>query len=1125
MYMKQKYSRFSKWILRNIFGTDVNVYKRELREHNLCVTKLKQDISDYRKKLSENSRELQQEKKRFLTQSKQIKTLETNIRKYDSKIEFYEQSVLQQETFISELQEYYEQVIQTNKEIEDSWQAEKLCIVELKKDISVYRKKLSESDSELKREKKNLSIQVSNVKSLESRLWESESKKENLEKTIQNQKGVVRELEKTNAQLQKEKRCIEKEKMSITNMLTSKVNELDVVSRKNEDLQKQLDKERAVVRDLHKQLQHLSEIGSSIDNNRDVTLDEEDYEESIKQNKVLSELIVEKESKIQLLSERNEELTQEEKAHKFVLKEKNDKIEKLQKNIEELVKLHQNDKLLIEQYLNKIQELKSTASSISFNDDEDNIVPEKKSSGGEDIVQIVSAAVDSTVKKEDLREVKTRISSVSVNARRDVCENGESNSMDMPVLSADGTITTNRSIKEVNNVRTGENIEADEFFCRPKKEISQYSRQLEIISRTGNEALFVCAKCGNPVKISKITTGNGESLFFVHNSHDVVCSWKKVHSIKVSPMTTLCDEEIVASKEEFTRYERLKQLIFDTLSKQKENDDSIEEFVIDKKIKIPGKRRKLRVDVYVRWCGKNIVFKLQRTNDTIQDLVTYDEFCKTHNIFIIWVFGSDARNHYSYLLEHNYQNTIFDNHSCVYILDKEAEEACVSNQRLTLKCNWLEDGKNWHYTLSKNEANGILITLADLMFNDTKGYKPFYKGIPVIYQKRYDEVVLLRPSIYKYRLDNLWGLYNQKKGVQSECKYSDIWIDDYRRIAVEIPDPLKPKIGLLSDSGEETYSEKVHLATDLYIITFFGVSFLADSAKQRMSEEFDEIVMWCHNRLIVKSEDRYGIIDYKGKRVVDMIYSSIKKTDDRRAEVNLNGKVFSIGIDGKSVADEEIQLKDGFVKVRIQNKWGIKDSKGNFVVKCLYDEIASFRCRFFGFLKREGLIKLSEAPHYNYRLPFLAQFISNNTKDLIFELGGIKLNMPKNEYNYDECMINRFYECYLLNIETNKEPDERYTIAKASHSTYSLRMSHVDLQDDFELDKIYRGKIVDIKHNKRLILKFPDGKKSYISKSRIQRSGKNPEQYIIGSSITLKKIDFELYFESTVWEVMVEEGV
>ena len=34
MYMKQKYSRFSKWILRNIFGTDVNVYKRELREHN-----------------------------------------------------------------------------------------------------------------------------------------------------------------------------------------------------------------------------------------------------------------------------------------------------------------------------------------------------------------------------------------------------------------------------------------------------------------------------------------------------------------------------------------------------------------------------------------------------------------------------------------------------------------------------------------------------------------------------------------------------------------------------------------------------------------------------------------------------------------------------------------------------------------------------------------------------------------------------------------------------------------------------------------------------------------------------------------------------------------------------------
>ena len=40
MYMKQKYSRFSKWILRNIFGTDINVYKRELREHNHIPQKI-----------------------------------------------------------------------------------------------------------------------------------------------------------------------------------------------------------------------------------------------------------------------------------------------------------------------------------------------------------------------------------------------------------------------------------------------------------------------------------------------------------------------------------------------------------------------------------------------------------------------------------------------------------------------------------------------------------------------------------------------------------------------------------------------------------------------------------------------------------------------------------------------------------------------------------------------------------------------------------------------------------------------------------------------------------------------------------------------------------------------------
>ena len=47
-----------------------------------------------------------------------------------------------------------------------------------------------------------------------------------------------------------------------------------------------------------------------------------------------------------------------------------------------------------------------------------------------------------------------------------------------------------------------------------------------------------------------------------------------------------------------------------------------------------------------------------------------------------------------------------------------------------------------------------------------------------------------------------------------------------------------------------------------------------------------------------------------------------------------------------------------------------------------------------------------------------------------------------------------------------------------------------------------------------IYLRKPDSKK-----------WENPEQYIIGSYITLKKIDFELYYESTVWKVMDEEGV
>lgn len=1116
--MMQKYSSLSKWILRKIFGINILAIDCELQKSSLNVKKVKKELSVCRKKLIDSYDEIRQEKRRYLIQEKQLKDLEVRIGEYDLKIAACQHKAQQQKALISDLQKAFGDVNQIKKDLEEDCQKYKSRIESLQDEISACRINLGKSNVALRQEKNTLSAQVEKVRNLEYQLHESDSHIENLNKIIENQEGIVRNLEADKKQLQKGKDSAEKEMESIKKKLTSTEKDLETIFFQNADLQKQLVEVKTKAEEQYVQIQNQSKKLASMESNEGEHCSGEDYEDIVKKNKELSQLLAENEGKLQILAEKNVILLQKKDTIKYHLERQKNKNKDLHSQIDALLTLKQENESEINQHLSRIQELEKTASAVSFDDDNDKW--DSKKPGEEVSVRKVTATADVLVEKENSKDIVAKISSMSEKVGKEVSEESESDLVDMPVLNPDGTVINKRSIKEVNNLDTGECIDTDEFFERSKEEISQYSRRLEIISRTGDKPLLVCAQCKQPVKISKITKAYGESLFFIHNSHNVVCSWKKEHSFKVLPLTNLSDDEEQASKEEFSRYKKIKQLIYDTLSEQRKNGDDITDVIIDKNLRISGNRDRLRVDVFAQWNGLKIMFKLQRTYDTIQDLVSYDEFCKKHNIFIIWIFGSDARNHYSYLLEHNYQNTIFDNHSCVYVLDKEAEDACVANQCLTLKCNWLEDGKNWHYTLSKDKANGVLITLNDLAFNDNRSYKPYYKKIPVFYQKKYDEVILLRSSIYKYRLGKLWGLYNQEEDVSSICKYTKIWIDEYRRIAAELPGLPEPKRGLLSDNGEEIYSERIPLEKNLYLITFFGVSYLADSVNEKVSKEYDEIVMWCHDRLIVKDGDRYGVIDYKGKCVIEFIYSSFRKIDSERAEVVLDGNVFSVNINGKPVSDEEILLKDGFVKVRIQNKWGIKDSNGNFVVKCLYDEIASFRCRFFGFLKNEGLIKLAKAPHYNYRIPFSARFISKNANNNIFELCGVILNMPKNNFNYDECTMSRSYDCYLLNIETKKGIDERYTIAKADSRSYKLRMSHVDLEDDFELNKVYKAKVVDIRRNMRLILKFPDGKKSYISKGRIQRSGRNPEQYAVGSYITLKKVDFELYYESTVWQIV-----
>ena len=62
---------------------------------------------------------------------------------------------------------------------------------------------------------------------------------------------------------------------------------------------------------------------------------------------------------------------------------------------------------------------------------------------------------------------------------------------DLPTIEEDDSNETNRSIQAVIDIQTGEHIDANAFFRRPRKEISTISRQIEIYVQCGGKPFFI----------------------------------------------------------------------------------------------------------------------------------------------------------------------------------------------------------------------------------------------------------------------------------------------------------------------------------------------------------------------------------------------------------------------------------------------------------------------------------------------------------------------------------------------------------------------------------------------------------------------------------------------------------
>lgn len=278
-----------------------------------------------------------------------------------------------------------------------------------------------------------------------------------------------------------------------------------------------------------------------------------------------------------------------------------------------------------------------------------------------------------------------------------------------------------RSILEIFDTKEGNFIDAKLFFKRPEHELIRWRRIFEE-SILSDEHRFVCPNCRQDVKISGRKYHRGQVSYFSHLYDSDFC--------EIKTTTGLSKEQIEARKyglvAESDRHKRLKALIHEALegneSQRKGVTDVAEEKRINSELPYMNWRRP---DVMAKYNNRNIVFELQLSTTFVSVVVQRDIFYRLNNYFIIWVFNFDDNKKYVDLTNLMCKDIYYANKRNVFIFDADAQKASEEKEELVLKCNWLDPDNTWHFSDSKGNGDGILITLDKLKF-DEETAKPYY---------------------------------------------------------------------------------------------------------------------------------------------------------------------------------------------------------------------------------------------------------------------------------------------------------------------------------------------------------------------------------------------------------------
>lgn len=278
-----------------------------------------------------------------------------------------------------------------------------------------------------------------------------------------------------------------------------------------------------------------------------------------------------------------------------------------------------------------------------------------------------------------------------------------------------------RTIQDVLNFETGEEIKADTFFNKPLDELSVFRSELQKAIKGFREPLFTCFYCKQLIRIrggiGNPTKRKVDTFHFAHLKDSADCP--------VKTDSKLSKEEVDRIKYQGAResilHVTLKHKIAECLSLNQTSIGDVSAIQVEKVINNRDEKEWKKPDINAFFRDKRIAIELQLSTTWLDVITGRQKFYEDQKIFILWVFHHFNPNDDSRLLTYN--DVIYTNNQNAYVFDDETYRMSFEEKDLVLRCWYKTYSIRYEEIIEKWEFN--YIKLSDLIFKED-GYKLFY---------------------------------------------------------------------------------------------------------------------------------------------------------------------------------------------------------------------------------------------------------------------------------------------------------------------------------------------------------------------------------------------------------------